>query len=82
MRARTSITLIESLDSLFKIESTLASPTEHKFYSVPSFRTMPETDQYIPCDVREEIMGPNFPCLSVVGVLMYLANCIRPGIEV
>ena len=28
----------------------------------------------------EDILGPEVPYLSVIGALLYLVNCIRPGI--
>ena len=28
----------------------------------------------------EELLGPEIPYLSVIGALMYLANCTRPNI--
>ena len=31
-------------------------------------------------DDGEEVLGPEVPYLSVVGALMYLANCTSPGI--
>lgn len=37
-------------------------------------------DPFRPRDENEEILGPEFPYLSVVGALMYLANCTRPDI--
>ena len=33
-----------------------------------------------PCERGEELLGPEIPYLSVIGTLMYLANCIRPDI--
>ena len=39
-----------------------------------------EKDQFRPRDDGEEILGPEAPYLSVVGALMYLANCTRPDI--
>jgi hypothetical protein len=39
-----------------------------------------EKDQFRPMDDVEEILGSKVSYLSVVGVLMYLANCTRPDI--
>jgi len=39
-----------------------------------------EKDLFRPRDVDEEILGPVVPYLSVIGALMYLANCNRPNI--
>ena len=39
-----------------------------------------DTDQFRPKDDGEEVLGPEFPYLSAVGALMYLANCTRPDI--
>ena len=37
-------------------------------------------DPFRPRDNDEEILGPEFPYLSAIGALMYLANCTRPDI--
>ena len=37
-------------------------------------------DQFRPKDEDEELLGPEVPYLSVIGTLMYIANCIRPDI--
>src|SRR5687767_12783323 len=39
-----------------------------------------EKDPFRPRDDEEQILGPKFPYLSVVGALMYLANNTRPDI--
>ena len=39
-----------------------------------------EKDPFRPRDDGEEVLGPEVPYLSVVGALMYLANCTRPDI--
>ena len=31
-------------------------------------------------DIGEKMLGPKIPYLSVIGALMYLANCTRPDI--
>ena len=36
-----------------------------------------EKDPFRPRDDDEEILGPEFPYLSAIGALMYLANCTR-----
>ena len=36
-----------------------------------------EKDPFRPRDDDEEILGPEVPYLSVIGALMYLANCTR-----
>ena len=33
-----------------------------------------------PYEKCEELLGPKVPYLSVIGALMYLANCTRPNI--
>ena len=40
-----------------------------------------ETDPFRPCEENEEILGSEFPYLSTIGALMYLANCTRPDIS-
>ena len=40
-----------------------------------------ETDQFRPCEENEEILDSEFPYLSAIGALMYLANCTRPDIS-
>ena len=40
-----------------------------------------ETDPFRPCEENEEILGSEFPYLSAIGALMYLANCTRPDIS-
>ena len=37
-------------------------------------------DPFRPRDDNEEVLGPEFPYLSAIGALMYLANCTRPDI--
>ena len=37
-------------------------------------------DHFHPRDENEEILGPEVPYLSIIGALMYLANCSRPDI--
>ena len=37
-------------------------------------------DPFRPCENGEELLGPEVPYLSVIGALMYLANCTRPDI--
>ena len=39
-----------------------------------------ETDPFRPCEENEEILDSEFPYLSAIGALMYLANCTRPDI--
>ena len=39
-----------------------------------------EKDVFRPRDEREEILGSEFPYLSLIGALMYLANSTRPYI--
>ena len=39
-----------------------------------------EKDPFRPRDDGEEVLGPEVPYLSAIGVLMYLANCTRPDI--
>ena len=35
-------------------------------------------DPFRPWDIGEKMLGPEIPYLSVIGALMYLANCTRP----
>ena len=37
-------------------------------------------DPFRPCEKDEELLGPEVPHISVIGALIYLANCIRPNI--
>jgi hypothetical protein len=39
-----------------------------------------ETDQFSPKQEGEEVFGPEYPYLSVINVLIYLANNTRPDI--
>jgi hypothetical protein len=39
-----------------------------------------EKDIFRPRDDNEEILGQNYPYLSAIGALMYLANSTRPDI--
>ena len=39
-----------------------------------------KNDPFRPCEKGEELLGPEVPYLSVIGALMYLANCTRPDI--
>jgi hypothetical protein len=39
-----------------------------------------DKDQFRPKGENEEVMGPDVPYLSAIGVLMYIANCTRPDI--
>ena len=38
-------------------------------------------DPFHPCEKGEELLGPKVPYLSVIGSLMYLANCTSPDIS-
>ena len=37
-------------------------------------------DPFCPCEKDEELLGSEVPYLSVIGTLIYLANCTRPNI--
>ena len=37
-------------------------------------------DEFRPRDIVEKGLGPEVPYLSVIGVLIYLANCTKPDI--
>ena len=39
-----------------------------------------KNDSFRPCENSKELLGPEVPYLSVIGALMYHANCIRPDI--
>ena len=39
-----------------------------------------KNDPFRPCEKGEELLDPEVSYLSVIGALMYLANCIRPDI--
>ena len=39
-----------------------------------------KNDSFCPCENGEELLGPEVPYLSVIGALMYLANCTQPDI--
>ena len=39
-----------------------------------------KNNPFRPCGKGEELLGPKVPYLSVIGALMYLANCTRPDI--
>ena len=39
-----------------------------------------KNDQFHPCENGEELFSPEVPYLSVIGALMYLANCTRSDI--
>jgi hypothetical protein len=39
-----------------------------------------DKDPFIPRDIGEKMLGLEIPYLSVIGALMYLANCTRPDI--
>jgi hypothetical protein len=41
---------------------------------------VPDTDPFRPREEGEEVLGPGFPYLSFIGVVIYLANNARPGI--
>ena len=38
-------------------------------------------DSFRPCEKDEELLGPEVPYLSVIGALMYLANCTHSNID-
>ena len=40
-----------------------------------------EIDSFRPCEENEKILDSEFPYLSAIGALMYLANCTRPNIS-
>ena len=39
-----------------------------------------ENDPFPPCEKGEELLSPEVPYISVIGALMYLANCTHPDI--
>ena len=39
-----------------------------------------KNDPFLPCENCEKLLGPEVPYLSVIGPLMYLANCTHPYI--
>ena len=39
-----------------------------------------KNDPFRPCEKGEELLGFEVPYLSVIGALIYLANCTRPDI--
>ena len=39
-----------------------------------------DKDPFRPKEENEKLLGPEGPYLSVIGALMYLANCTRPDI--
>ena len=39
-----------------------------------------KNDPFRPCEKSEKLLGPEVSYLSVIGALMYLANCTRPNI--
>ena len=39
-----------------------------------------KNDPFHPCEKGEELLGPKVTYLSVIGALIYIANCTRPGI--
>ena len=39
-----------------------------------------DKDPFRPKEEDEEVLGPEVPCLSAIGALMYLANCTRSDI--
>jgi hypothetical protein len=39
-----------------------------------------DTDPFRPKEEGEEVLGPEYPYLSIIGVLMYLLNDTRPDI--
>ena len=40
-----------------------------------------KNDPFSPCGKGEKLLGPKVPYLSVIGALMYLANCTRLDID-
>ena len=38
-------------------------------------------DPFRPYEKNEKLLGPEIPYLSVIGALMYLANCTHPNIS-
>ena len=53
----------------------------HPFSSPMVIRSLDvKNDSFRPCEKGKELLGPEVPYLSVIGALMYLANCTRPYI--
>ena len=40
-----------------------------------------KNDPFHACEINEELLGLEVPCLSAIGLLMYLTNCTRSDID-
>ena len=52
----------------------------HHLSSSLVVRSLDVNDPFRLCENGKELLGPEVPNLSVIGALMYLANCTRPDI--
>jgi hypothetical protein len=68
-------TYIQKILEKFNMDKSYPSKTPMVVRSIDM-----EKDPFRPCDDGEKILGPKIPYLSVIGALMYLANCTRPDI--
>ena len=69
-------TYIQKILEKFNMDETYPSKTPMVVRSLDR-----DKDPFRPKGDDEEVLGPEFPYLSAIGALTYLANCTRPDIS-
>ncbi|WVZ87980.1 LOW QUALITY PROTEIN: hypothetical protein U9M48_034549, partial [Paspalum notatum var. saurae] len=66
--------------TIFVYQTTYIQKVLEEFNMDKSYSSKTPVDPFRPRDDGEEILGPEFPYLSAISALMYLANSTRPNI--
>jgi hypothetical protein len=66
---------VQKILEKFNMDKTYSARTPMVIHALKK-----DTDPFRPKEEGEEVLGQEYPYLSVIGVLMYLANSTRPDI--
>jgi hypothetical protein len=73
--------LVHEMTYIKKVLERFSMSKAHPLKTPMVVRSLDEgKDPFRPRSEDEKVLGPEVPYLSVIGALMYLANCTRPDI--